>query len=152
VEFSTVFQQCVSHFHTKKYVRPACIQSFREYAFLHRKRDLPEGERRRGPSREPATELAKHSGNWKLTDGTEKALATNVTAEKYRKCGLRGLQAPNNSDWQLVVIWSPNQIFEIGKRGRDSERELALSLYMLSILDRNPHLVFLSVLRVGGCA
>jgi hypothetical protein len=28
----------------------------------------------------------------------------------------------------IVVIWKPNQIFEIGKRGRDLEREIAPSL------------------------
>lgn len=56
------------------------------------------------------------------SDGTEKALATSVTEEKYRKCGLRGSQVQNNPDVALVVIWTPNQVFENRKEGARSRK------------------------------
>ena len=39
---------------------------------------------------------------------------------------------PNDSGVTSVVIWNPNQISEVGKRGRDLAREIALSLLRAS--------------------
>ena len=50
------------------------MQRDSEYASNQRKRDLPEGESRQGLSREPVTGLARDSGRWMPSDGTEEAL------------------------------------------------------------------------------
>jgi hypothetical protein len=40
-------------------------------------------------------------------------------------------------EWQSVVIWKPDQVFEKSeKKGRFLEREIALFLYAISILNR----------------
>lgn len=75
------------YFHINKCVGPPSFLGDPEYDSNQRKRDLPEGESRLGLSREPATVLAEHLGDWVLLDGTEKALTTNVTAEEYGKAG-----------------------------------------------------------------
>jgi hypothetical protein len=91
---------CISTMRTlfpqKKRVITTSFSGDYEYDSNQRKRDLPEGESRQGLSREPATGLARHTGNWMLTDGTEKALTTNVITEENEDRGLRP-GVPGNS-------------------------------------------------------
>jgi hypothetical protein len=84
------FPQNQHYFHKKIDVRPDDFQADPEYLSNQRRRDLPVGESRQGPSerpgmeparepepeflREPETELAKQLGNWLLMDGPRKLL------------------------------------------------------------------------------
>jgi hypothetical protein len=73
-----VFPQCGCYFHKNIGVIADDFQANREYLTNQRRRDLPAGEGRQGPSGEPATGLAKRTGNWMLRDGTEKALTARM--------------------------------------------------------------------------
>jgi hypothetical protein len=61
------------------------FQADHEYLTNQRRRNLPVGESGQGPSGEPATELAKHSGNCLLWMEPEKALTANVMTDEYWK-------------------------------------------------------------------
>src|ERR1700757_2340172 len=65
----TPFPQYRGHFHKKIGVTTDDFQADHEYLTNQRRRNLPVGESRQGPSGEPATGLAKHSRNWLLMDG-----------------------------------------------------------------------------------
>src|SRR5271168_2858359 len=87
---STVFPQKAHYFHKKIGVKPDDFKPDREYLTNQRRRNLPVGESRQGPSGQPgvelarepgtglqgapATGLARHSGNWLLRHGTRKLL------------------------------------------------------------------------------
>src|SRR5277367_3685870 len=90
------FPQIARHFHKNIGRTTGDFQTGHEYLTNQRRRNLPVGESRQGPSGEPATGLAKHSGDWLLMDGIENALTTNGMTEEYGRRGLRS-KAPNNS-------------------------------------------------------
>jgi hypothetical protein len=87
------------------------------YDSTQRKRDLPEEESEEWPSGEPATVLAKHSGNWVHNDGTSIVLTTDVTTEREGSpdFGSVPLKRLWNRNW--FVIWMPSQIFEKSEEG-----------------------------------
>ena len=64
-----------------------------------------------GSSREPATELVRHSGNWMPKDEPQKALATVVITEEHGKADASS-QVPDEFRDDDVVIWFPNQVFK----------------------------------------
>lgn len=61
------------------------------------------------------------------SDGTGKARAAHAVTEGIGNAGL-GSQALTILMLQDVVIWTPSQIFENRKRGRNLAREFAPSL------------------------
>ncbi len=63
------------------------------------------------------------------SDGTEKARATHAVTEGIGNAGF-GSQALTILMLQDVVIWTPSQIFENRKRGRNLAREFAPSLWV----------------------
>jgi hypothetical protein len=81
------FPQYKHYFQKKTAVPTDAFPPNREYLSTQRKRNLPVGESRQGPSGEPATGLTEQSGNWLLTDGTEKALTANVMTESMASAG-----------------------------------------------------------------
>ena len=100
------------------------FQPDREYLTNQRRRNLPTEESRQGPSGEPATGLAKHSGNWLLLDETEKAFATIVMTEKY---GTRELcsHLPCGSEYgNSLRSGTEPGLRNSESRGRDLEREI----------------------------
>jgi hypothetical protein len=94
----TAFPQYVRYFHKKIGVTADDFQADREYLLNQRRRNLPVGESRQGPSgglgmglarepgtdllgkletelaREPTKEFTRHSGNWLLRYGPRKLL------------------------------------------------------------------------------
>jgi hypothetical protein len=54
---------------------------------IHRKRDLPAGERRQGSSRESETKLRSNRATGGLIGGIEEALAAGVMPEKLGEGG-----------------------------------------------------------------
>lgn len=125
----STYPQFMRYFHTTKFARASCIHSDRAYASNQRKRDLPEGESRQGLSRGPATELTRRSGNWMLTDGTEKALTTSGVTEEFGERGPQGSQVLKDSETTIVCgLEAEPGLQKIGKKGRDLEREIAPSL------------------------
>jgi hypothetical protein len=108
----TYFPQSKRYFHKKIAARPHAFQADREYLSNQRRRNLPVGESRQGPSGGPATELrenrqrnSRRTGNGtreaprKLVASAwhEKALTANGTTEEFGKRGLRS-KAPNDSE------------------------------------------------------
>ena len=57
----------------------------REYYSKQRRRNPPEEESVQGIIREPATGLARHSGDWMPKDETEEALTMDVITEQHGK-------------------------------------------------------------------
>ena len=71
---SALFPQCKYYFHKNIGGIADDFQANREYLSTQRRRNLPVGESRQGPSGEPATGLTEQSGNWLLMDGLRKLL------------------------------------------------------------------------------
>jgi hypothetical protein len=104
------------------------FQTDYEYLLNQRRRNLPAGESRQGPLREPETGLAERLGNWMLQDGTEKALTANVMTEMFGERGFRS-QSPNNFEMAISCDRVPNQVSENRKaRGELSKEKSPLSL------------------------
>lgn len=132
------FPQYRGHFHKKIGVTTDDFQADHEYLTNQRRRNLPVGESRQGPSGEPATGLAKHSRNWLLMDGTKKALTANVMTEKYGKRGLRS-QVPNSSEVAISCDLAPNRVFEKSEsRGEVSKEKSPLRFYELVVYPKIP--------------
>ena len=159
--FATSSQRAVStHFHktraisTKKYSQtPFPFGRVCEYLTNQRRSNPPVGESRQEPSREPATELTRHSGNWASTDGIEKALTANVTAEEDWEMRAPLAKTGRTLKWQSVVIWAPEpDLRKIGKQGRVLARDLALSLCTKHCNCGNNSLVVTAPTTVAGSA
>jgi hypothetical protein len=125
LQIASAFPQCRYYFHKNNGVIVDDFQANHEYLTNQRRRNLPVGESRQGPSGEPATELAKRTGDWMLRDEPEKALTANVITERNGKSGLCS-QGPHFLKWQSVVIRGPYRVFEKSEgRGDFLEREIA---------------------------
>lgn len=80
----------------------------------------------------------RQSGRWQQTDGTEKAITANRDHGNAREARIERFAGPEQfrSD-KVVVIWTPNQVFEKSERrgeipqGRSPLRFSALFVQMI---------------------
>ena len=94
------FPQNRLYFHKNIAMKAGDRETHREYLTNQRRSNLPVEESRQRPSREPATELTRQSGNWLLMDGTRKALTANGLTERMGSADL-GSQVPENSEMAI---------------------------------------------------
>jgi hypothetical protein len=127
--YSTAYPHYRPHFHKKSGVANDDLRADHEYPTNQRRRNLPVGEGRQGPSGEPATGLTKHSGNCLLVDGNRESSYSECDDRRgWEKRGLRS-QVPNNSEMAIFCnLGAEPGLRKVGKQGRDLEREIAPSL------------------------
>jgi hypothetical protein len=127
---STAYPHCRRYFHKEIGVTTSDLPADLEYLTNQRRRNLPVGESGQGPSGEPATGLAKHSENWLPMDGTRESSYIECDDRRVWESAGFARRYQTILKWQSVVIWTPNRIFEKSEsRGRNLEREIALSLF-----------------------
>ncbi len=116
---------CISTMRTlfpqKKRAITTSFSSDYEYDSNQRKRDLPEGESRQGLSREPATGLARHTGNWMLRMEPRKLLQRMLLRKRMRIAG-SGLQFQAIPEWQSCDLETGPGLRKIGKEGAISRK------------------------------
>jgi hypothetical protein len=119
----TVFPQYALHFHKNNAREPLIFRRNCEYLTNQRRRNLPVGESRQGPSRESAT---------RLNEAFRKLDAYGWNRESsYSECDNgRGLGIAGSArryrtilKEQSVVIWKPNQIFDKSDRRGEISKE-----------------------------
>ena len=126
---SAPFPQYRGHFHKKIGVTTDDFQADHEYLTNQRRRNSPVGESRQGPSGEPATGLAKHSGNCLLMDGTRESFYSECDDGRVLESAGFARRDQNNSEMAVSCdLGAEPGLRKIGKPGRDLEREIAPSL------------------------
>jgi hypothetical protein len=117
------FPHCRRYFHKKIGVTNRDLPADIEYLTNQRRRNLPVGESGQGPSGEPATGLAKHSGNWLPRNGTRESSYGGCDDGRVWESAGFARSYQTILKWQSVVIWRRTGSSKNRKAGGEISKE-----------------------------